>query len=60
MQIGTAQHLIPHLSVKVPSVGSPGGPRTDVTASARQKHARGAEGAREEGSGEVKLLTSVF
>lgn len=26
MQICTAQHLISHLSVKVPSVGSPGGP----------------------------------
>lgn len=26
MQLCTAQHLISHLSVKVPSVGSPGGP----------------------------------
>lgn len=26
MQICTAQHLISHLSVKVPSVGSPAGP----------------------------------
>lgn len=51
MQIGTAQHLISHLSVKVPSVGSPGGPRTDVTASARQKHASGAEGRRGEVTG---------
>lgn len=59
MQIGTAQHLISHLSVKVPSVGSPGGPQTDVTASARQKHASEAVGRRGEGSREVKLLTSV-
>lgn len=44
MQIGTAQHLISHLSVKVPSVGSPGGPWTDVTASARQKHGSGGGG----------------
>lgn len=48
MQIGTAQHLISHLSVKVPSVGSPGGPRSDVTASARQKHAKRREATRGE------------
>lgn len=62
MQIGTAQHLISHLSVKVPSVGSPGGPRSDVTASARQKHAKRREATRgerkeERGAREVKALT---
>lgn len=47
MQICTAQHLIPHLSVKVPSVGGHlVAPRSDVTASARQEQGRRGEGTR--------------
>lgn len=40
MQIRTAQHLISHLSVKVPSVGSPAGPGL---MSWRAKHAKEEE-----------------
>ena len=43
MQICTAQHLISHLSVKVPSVRSPGGPGLMSEAETCERRERGEE-----------------
>lgn len=66
MQICTAQHLISHLSVKVPSVGSPGGPGLmswqvlDRNMQEEGEVTRPKETVKEERRGrEVKTLTPV-
>ena len=63
MQISTAQHLISHLSVKVPSVGSPVGPglmsRRAPDRNMREEGEAARAGGRERRGREVKTLTRV-
>lgn len=64
MQICTAQHLISHLSVKVPSVGSPGGPGLMSWRVPDRNMQKEEEGRRvkekEEGGRSKHLLNDMF